>query len=131
MNINQAYNKGLTDAENQAIQKLSDALKSIDSGPFANPQMEELRQAVLSTNEPSVQGVTGEPPVNTGDYAVPILLGDAISLNGLSSSDQIVVDILIAVRQIATGKSKSKVSTKFKSLIRDLEVDIIKSKSKS
>lgn len=49
MTINEAYNKGLDVAENEALEKLSKALDGLDAGAFANPKLEEFRQRVLNT----------------------------------------------------------------------------------
>jgi hypothetical protein len=47
MTINEAYNKGLEIAENEAYQKISNALQGLDEGSFINPKMEELRLQIL------------------------------------------------------------------------------------
>lgn len=54
MTINEAYNKGLDVAENEAHEKLTKALSGLDAGPFANPKMEELRQKILQQGTPIV-----------------------------------------------------------------------------
>ena len=48
MTIQEAYNKGLTDAETVTIENLNNALNRIDSGPFANPELEAVRQRLLA-----------------------------------------------------------------------------------
>lgn len=48
MNIQEAYIKGLDDAENIAFEKLSKALNREDVSPFNNPKMESLRQSILN-----------------------------------------------------------------------------------
>jgi hypothetical protein len=47
MTANEAYNKGLDVAENEAYQKISNALQGLDEGSFMNPKMEELRLQIL------------------------------------------------------------------------------------
>ncbi len=47
MTPQEAYNKGLDVAENEAYQKLSNALQGADDTPFMNPKMEELRLQIL------------------------------------------------------------------------------------
>jgi len=54
MTINEAYIKGLDDAENLTIEKFTKALEGYDAGPFNNPKMEELRQKILSS-QPSTE----------------------------------------------------------------------------
>lgn len=48
MTINEAYNKGLDDAENTALDKLQKALLGLNTEPFTNPKMEEFRQKLLN-----------------------------------------------------------------------------------
>ncbi len=47
MTIQDAYNKGLDDAENAVIEKLNNTLNRVDDGPFANPELEAVRQRLL------------------------------------------------------------------------------------
>ena len=46
MNIQEAYNKGLDDAENQVMDKFKKTINEEYCDPFANPKMEELRLIV-------------------------------------------------------------------------------------
>jgi hypothetical protein len=62
MTIQEAYHKGLDDAEAAVISKLTNALKNIDDGRFANPELEKLRQDIL-TKPPVVVEVEKGPPV--------------------------------------------------------------------
>lgn len=48
MTLQDAYNKGLTDAETVTIDKLTKTLNRIDDGPFPNPEMEAVRQRLLA-----------------------------------------------------------------------------------
>lgn len=52
MTIQEAYNKGLDDAENLAYFKLKKALSKQEDTPFGNPKMEELRQEILNVSVP-------------------------------------------------------------------------------
>ena len=52
MNLQEAYNKGLDDAEKVAIEKLTNALDGMDDGPFNNPKMEEIRQRIFEYKRP-------------------------------------------------------------------------------
>jgi len=58
MTLQEAYNKGLDDAETAAIAKLTNALQKVDGEPFANPALEVVRQSILEIPPP----VT-DPPV--------------------------------------------------------------------
>ena len=46
MNIQEAYNKGLTDAEQQVISKLLKLLDGEEYQPFANPKLNDLIEIV-------------------------------------------------------------------------------------
>lgn len=50
MTIQEAYNKGLDDAESVAITKLLNTLNGVDD-PFLNPKFEEVRQAIKTKLE--------------------------------------------------------------------------------
>lgn len=50
MNIQQAYNKGLSDSEDLVLRKLEAALNGIDEPPFLNPKMESLRKRVMESS---------------------------------------------------------------------------------
>lgn len=84
MTTQDAYNKGLDVAENEAYEKLSKALEGYDVGPFNNPKMEEIRQKVLfkpfeggndefiNLLEDAIKTKTyGE--LNTGDFKTKII----------------------------------------------------------
>jgi dihydroorotate dehydrogenase len=51
MTPQEAYNKGLDVAENEAYQKLSNALQGVNDTPFINPKMEELRLKILQVKK--------------------------------------------------------------------------------
>lgn len=66
MTIQEAYNKGLDVAENEAHDKLVKALDGVDSGPFNNPKMEELRLKILQIKQnPPVKVQIVEKKVET------------------------------------------------------------------
>jgi len=48
MTLQEAYNKGLTDAETVTIEKLNNTLNRVDEGPFTNPELEAVRQRLLA-----------------------------------------------------------------------------------
>ena len=128
MNINQAYNKGLDDAENLAIAKLRNALSGIDDTPFNNSQMEEIRQNILS-KKPEELGDT-QTKRNIDDYTVKILLGQPIDDMCLNSIDVKAIEIIKYIKSLDKPKLVNKISVKIKSLLRDLEVDFIKNNTK-
>jgi hypothetical protein len=51
MTIQEAYNKGLTDAEEVVIYKLTDVIKNIETEPFNNPELEKIRMAIKTQME--------------------------------------------------------------------------------
>ena len=55
MTITEAYNKGLTDAENLVIDKFSKLLNSEKVEPFNNPAMEELKNRIHRVVSPNKQ----------------------------------------------------------------------------
>ena len=132
MNIQQAYNKGLDDAESIAVAKLLNALNGNDDGPFNNPQMEEVRQKILVNGQPKdfdIESIIISDS-NLLNAITNTLLGKPVGLEDLSPIERRVIDIMSEVRDISKSASKSKVSVKFRELITELEIDIIKEKSK-
>lgn len=70
MTIQEAYNKGLDDAENLAYLKLKKALSKVEDTPFGNPKMEQLRQEIINfVNSSSVEEESGDVYVPT-DYSI-------------------------------------------------------------
>lgn len=57
MTLQDAYNKGLDDAEAQVIKKLLAVLDGGDDGNFANPEMEAIRQRVVELRNNTTQSV--------------------------------------------------------------------------
>lgn len=64
MSPNEIYCKGLTDAEDQALEKLSKAFIGESSEPFANPKLEEFRCKMLNA---VVSTTTYNPPASFGE----------------------------------------------------------------
>lgn len=74
MTIQEAYNKGLDDAENLAYLKLKKALSKIDDTPFNNPKMEELRQEILNISaSETVEQTSGDTYVPLDDSVIDII----------------------------------------------------------
>ena len=59
--IQTAYNSGLNDAEDMAIDKFRTAFAGWDNGPFANPKMEELRQDIFGLRAEMEKKAEAEP----------------------------------------------------------------------
>lgn len=130
MNINEAYNKGLDDAESIAVSKFSNTLLGNDDGPFNNPRMEEIRLQILE----KINTVSPEPidviSPHGDSYTVPVMLGIPIDDKNLNSLDMKVIEILEYIKSLVGPKPRSKISVKIKKLLTDLEVDFIKNYDK-
>lgn len=68
MTPQEAYNKGLDIAENEAYQKISNALQGLDDTPFMNPKMEELRLKILEIKKQQPKNIIIERKIE----AIPI-----------------------------------------------------------
>lgn len=74
MTIQEAYNKGLDDAENLAYLKLKKALSKMEDTPFGNPKMEELRQEILNISaSETVEQTSGDTYVPLDDSVIDII----------------------------------------------------------
>lgn len=74
MTIQEAYNKGLDDAENLAYLKFKKALSKEDDTPFGNPKMEELRQEILNfAIVPLNEETSSETYVSVDDSVIDII----------------------------------------------------------
>lgn len=104
MNIQEAYNKGLTVAEDDAYEKLTKALDGIDAGPFSNPKMEELRQSLF--NRPTsniIEGFFLEKPIP----------------EELDSRQMKILEFLKYCKSLAGRKSR--IGIKIKDMLRDIK----------
>ncbi|MBF0208895.1 MAG: hypothetical protein HQK53_18690 [Oligoflexia bacterium] len=127
MTAQEAYNKGLDDAENLAVVKFSNALIGNDDGPFNNPQMEDIRQQILNkpTNPPfSLYSPCGD------SYTLHVMLDEPFDKTNLNSLDEKVIEILEYVKSLVGPKPRSRISVKIKKLLTDLKVDFIKNYGK-
>lgn len=120
MTIQEAYNKGLDIAENEALEKLTNAVEGNDIGPFASPKMEELRQKILNL----------KPELLPTNYVLGTLLGDSTTFQDLTDLDKKVIEILKYIRSLVGPKPRSRISVKIKQLLTELEVDIIRNSDK-
>jgi hypothetical protein len=120
ISVNEAYNKGLDDAENVAIPKLTNALNGVDDGPFNNPRMEEIRVNIL--NKPVYQ--------RDYNYVLDILLDKDIDTSTLGDVDNVIVEILKYCKSFANSRSSSKVTVKMKEFLTKLTVDLINKRDK-
>lgn len=118
MTIQQAYNKGLDDAENLAVVKFSNALLGNDDGPFNNSQMEDLRQKILEERRsPKVEMVENE------NYALKVFLDQEIDETKLSSLD---LKVLVFLRHVFSLRDRrSKFGVKLRKLLSDLRIDFV------
>lgn len=124
MTPQEAYNKGLDDAENAVVVKFSNALSGNDDGPFGNPQVEEIRQKVL-TMKPTV--------ISDKDYnfIVDFLNDKDIDVDVMSDIDLSILEILTYCKEVIVGKKpRSRIATKTKDFLTKLEVDIIQNRDK-
>jgi hypothetical protein len=128
MTINEAYIKGLDDAENSAIEKFSKALEGEDVGMFNNPKMEELRQRILYGSRPE-QGDLALTR-NIDDYTLRVLLDQPIDHIAMNSLDLKIVEILEYIKSVNKPRTTNKFAVKIKSLLTDLRVDFIKNYDK-
>jgi hypothetical protein len=122
MTPQEAYNKGLDDAEILTIVKFSNALIGNDDGPFNNPQMEDLRQQIL--NRPPLYSPCGD------GYTLHVMLDEPFDKSNLNSLDHKVIEILEYVKSLVGPKPRSRISVKIKKLLTDLEVDFIQNYGK-
>lgn len=125
MTVQEAYNKGLDVAENEALEKFSKALEGVDVGSFNNPKMEELRQKLLFFEPPKQEF----EKLDT-NYVSEILLGKKVDRSNFNILDSKVVEILEYVISLVGTKSRSRISYRIKQLLTDLRVDFINSGGK-
>lgn len=125
MTPQEAYNRGLDVAENEAIEKITHALNGEDSIPFNNPKMEEIRQRILAF-EP-VREIQVETPVATAKdyYTLQVLLDQPYNTSDLNSLDLKVIELLEYLKTMRKPRLKNRISLKIKTLLRELEVDFI------
>lgn len=123
MNINEAYNKGLDDAESAAVVKFSNAILGNDDGPFNNPQMEDIRQQLLNYSP----AVIAERDY---EYIIRLIQDREIEVDNLSEVDKTIVDILLFCKKIIGKRSKSVIRVKFREFLTKLEVDLINKRVK-
>ena len=120
MTPQQAYNKGLDDAENLAIEKINKALDGYDDIPFNNPKMEEIRQRILSLSH------------NKSDsYVLKILLDQPYEKDNVSKLDLKLIETMEYVRSLVSPKRSSKISVKLKCFFSALNYEFINHKLNS
>lgn len=118
MTPQEAYNKGLDTAENEAYEKISKAIEGLDVGPFANPKMEELRQRLLNY----------KPPQN--NFILDFFSNQEIDKSQLSSTELKTLELFQFCRRIVPKRPTSKISVGLRDKLRAIEVDILKNSDK-
>lgn len=118
MTPQEAYCKGLDAAESLAVVKLSNALLGNDDGPFNNPQMEDVRQKILSYKPTVIID-------KDYNYIVDLINEKELNMENLSEIDKTIVDILNFCMEIVGPKPRSRISVKAKKFLAKLEVDLI------
>ncbi len=124
MTIQEAYNQGLDDAENSVVVKFSNALIGNDDGPFNNPQIEDIRQKILSLKQ---EVVIFDKDY---DYILDYLLTKTVDENKLSSIDKSIISILKFCEEIVGPKPRSRVSVKAKQFLTTLKIDLLNNRDK-
>jgi hypothetical protein len=115
--VNDAYNKGLDTAENNALEKLSKALDGVDVGPFINPKMEELRQKLLHCK-------------GSSSFIMDFFNKIPIDDTTLSSTEVKILELLKFCKRIIPKRPTSKISVGLRDKITAIEVDIIRNSDK-
>jgi hypothetical protein len=123
MTPQQAYNKGLDDAEKQVELRFTDALMGHDIGKFQNPNLELLRTKILNMSNKSILLTH---PAQSDNFMMNVLLNDTTDETNLNTLDRKVVEILQYIKSLACAPAKNKVSVKLKHLLTELKVDFIK-----
>jgi hypothetical protein len=126
MNIQEAYNKGLDDAEAVVIDKICSMLNEHPTTPFVNPKLEEVRQRLIKvvTAKPAPVDTMMEPnPFDNFRGVVRLILmgeEDAITL-AVDTKDVPMLKVIQArsdhYRSIAGGKSR--IGKQFKKSVED------------
>lgn len=123
MTVQEAYNRGLDVAENDAHEKFSKALVGVDAGPFANPKMEELRQQLLSIITSPIQN-------QDESFVIKFFKNEEIDETRLSSTDEKILDFLKYCKRSIPKRSVSRHSVLMREYIKAIEVDIAKNNDK-
>lgn len=124
MTPQEAYNKGLDIAENDAYDKINKALNGIDDTPFNNPQMEAIRQNIISLASTTVK------PDRDYNFVLDFLNGNDIDHQKLSNIEISILEILKFCKGLTGPTTKSKASVKAKCFLSQLRVDIINNHDK-
>ena len=115
MTIQEAYNKGLDDAEAAAIAKLTNALKNVEDEPFANPALEKVRQDILVRQPPIV---INQDDKEIFDVLELMLYTDTHNYVG-SKEKTIIIDFYSELMSYLRNRMsmKNKLSVKVKNMI--------------
>ena len=128
ISINEAYNKGLDDAENNACEKLKKALNGEYTDPFINPKMEEIKWEIITKNLKIselevIQQVAPQLPVDCSvfDSLESIILNKDYSFNSENEKHHKIIDtfesLMVQFRTLASKKNN--VGKAFDSILKE------------
>lgn len=140
MTIQEAYNKGLDVAENEAHDKLAKALDGVDGGPFNNPKMEELRLKILQIKkqtpvkvkiiEKKVENISSENMEYTLEIFEDIIFGKKYTkIKEFSEKHNLIIKtfeslmkhfILLASKKHNVGKAFHKILKEHRKMLTSL-----------
>lgn len=119
MTIQEAYNKGLDDAESLVLSKMTNAVNHVDDGPFLNPSLEELRQTILNRIE--------VVPDNSNMVSVlkSIIKGKEYEFEGDTEDTLVLKFYYDLIKHLRSPNGRTSVfSTKAKTMLSKVEYDL-------
>lgn len=128
ISINEAYNKGLDDAENNACEKLKKVLNGEYTDPFINPKMEEIKWGIITKNLKisELEVIPQVEPQLSVDYSVfdsleSIILNKDYSFNSENEKHRKIIDtfesLMVQFRTLASKKNN--VGKAFDSILKE------------
>ena len=79
MNINQAYNRGLSDAESVVMEIFKKVIRNEESESFNNPEMEKLKQALIPFVK-HIYGMASKDTSNVGKFVSKTIINPSLEL---------------------------------------------------
>lgn len=128
ISINEAYNKGLDDAENNACEKLKKVLNGEYTDPFINPKMEEIKWEIITKNLKisELEVIPQVVPQLPVDYSVfdsleSIILNKDYIFNSENEKHRKIIDtfesLMVQFRTLASKKNN--VGKAFDSILKE------------